>query len=158
MRKVIANTTPLIALANTGHLDLLRELYGEILIPEAVREEIKSEPAKTLIAESAWIKTITIADQSQRKLYSSRLHAGEIEVMMLAREQEADLLLIDDNAAKNTAKFLGFSVTGTLGVLLKAKKQGYLNTVKPVLEDLVNDGFYIQEEIIRLALKEAKEE
>ena len=54
-------------------------------------------------------------------MFSARLHAGEIEVLTLAQECGADLLIIDDNAAKKTAKYLGFTVTGTMGVLLKAK-------------------------------------
>lgn len=52
------------------------------------------------------------------------LHAGAVEVMILAQEQKADLVIIDDNAAKKTAKYLGLTVTGTLGILLKAKRQG----------------------------------
>ena len=157
MRKVIANTTPLIALANIGQLDLFQKLYGEIIIPDAVFEEIKSEPAKTLVAQSSWIKTISVQDDSERKLYSSRLHAGEIEVMMLAKEISADLLIIDDNAAKKTAKFLDFAVTGTLGVLVRAKKEGYIKSIIPAVNDLVQDGFYISNQIFDMTLKAADE-
>ena len=69
MRKVIANTTPLIALANTGYLDLLKELYGKILIPQAVMDEIRSEPARTAVEHSDWIMVRTISDVSQKKLF-----------------------------------------------------------------------------------------
>ena len=157
MRKVIANTTPLIALANIGQLDLFQKLYGEIIIPEAVFEEIKSEPAKTLVAQSSWIKTISVQDDSERKLYSSRLHAGEIEVMILAKEISADLLIIDDNAAKKTAKFLDFAVTGTSGVFVRAKIEGHIESIKPAVNDLLQDGFYISNQIVDMALKAAEE-
>ena len=77
--------------------------------------------------------------------------------MILAREQKADLVIMDDDAAKKTAKFLGFNVTGTLGVLLKAKKEGYLEKVEPVLDELVRDGLFISEIIKSYVLKEAGE-
>lgn len=157
MRKVIANTTPLIALSNIGLLDLLKKIYDEIIIPDAVKEEIKSEPAKTLIEKSNWIKTLSVEDNSRKKIFSSRLHAGEVDVLLLADEQKADLLIIDDNAAKKTAKFLGFKVTGTLGVLIKAKKEGFIDEVKPAIKALLSDGLFISEEIVNLALKEAGE-
>ena len=62
MRKVVANTTPLIALADIGQLELLHHLYGEILIPAAVMDEIESEPARTLVTNADWIKQISIND------------------------------------------------------------------------------------------------
>ena len=103
MRKVIVNTTPIIALADIGYLNLLKELYGEILIPEAVLSEIISEPAHTLVKQSDWIKVKKAPVQSQKNSFSTRLHAGEIEVITLAQECSADLLILDDNMAKKTA-------------------------------------------------------
>ena len=122
MRRVIANTTPLIALANIDRLELLRELYGSIIIPQAVMDEIIREPAKQRVRRAIWIKVESIQDVSQKDAFRARLHTGEVEVMILAREQKADLVIIDDDAAKKTAKFLGLNVTGTLGVLLKSKR------------------------------------
>lgn len=84
MRKVIVNTTPIIALADIGYLDLLKELYGEIFIPEAVLSEIISEPAHTLVRQSDWIKVRKAPVQSQKNSFSMRLHAGEIEVLSLS--------------------------------------------------------------------------
>ena len=81
MRKVVVNTTPLIALADIGHLDLLQKLYHEIMIPEAVLEEIKSEPACTLVKSSEWIKVFQIVSDEEKNMYRARLHSGEIEVM-----------------------------------------------------------------------------
>ena len=62
-------------------------------------------------------------------MFRVKLHAGEVEVMILADEMNADLLLMDDNAAKKTAKFLGMTVTGTLGILIRAKKEKYILAV-----------------------------
>ena len=159
MRKVIVNSTPLIILSKINALEILNNLYGEIIIPQAVFEEVtnKNDVAKEKILNSEWIKILEVQDKSDRKIYQSKLHDGEVEVMMLAKENSADLLIIDDNAAKKTAKFLGFTVTGTLGVVLKAKSEKIISEVKPVLEKMQRENFYISEEIKNLILKTAGE-
>ena len=157
MRKVISNTTPLIGLADIGCLDVLQTLYEEIMIPDAVLEEVKSEPARTLVRNSEFIHVFSVADSWSRKMFSSRLHAGEVEVMLLAEEKQADLLIMDDNAAKKTAKFLGFKVTGTLGVLLKAKQEGHVKEVKQLVEKLQDNGFFVSPKVKQYVLEEANE-
>ncbi len=157
MRKVMANTTPLIALANIDQLELLHKLYGTIIVPQAVMDEIIREPAKQRVCSASWIKVEMIQDQSQKDIFRARLHAGEVEVMILAREQKADLVIMDDDAAKKTAKFLGLNVTGTLGVLLKAKKEGYLEKVEPVMNELIRNGLFINDAVKKCVLKEAGE-
>jgi len=157
MRKVVSNTTPLIALADIGQLELLHKLYGEIYIPEAVLNEIKTEPAKTAVMGSSWIKVKTIENTEDKKLFRAKLHVGEVEVMILAEEMKADLLIMDDNAAKKTAKFLGMTVTGTLGVLIKAKREGYIEAIKPAMEALIADGLFISEQVRNYVLEEAGE-
>ena len=155
MRKVIVNSTPLIILSKIGELEILKNLYEEIIIPRAVFDEvtIKSDAIKNL----SWIKILEVQDKSNRKIYQAKLHDGEVEVMMLAKEISADLLIIDDNAAKKFAKFLGFTVTGTLGILLKAKSEKIISEVRPILEKMLAEKFYISDEIINLVLKTAKE-
>ncbi len=155
MRKVISNTTPLIGLADIGCFDVLQKLYEEIMIPAAVFEEVKSEPARTLVRNSDFVYVYPVKDSQSRKMFSSRLHAGEVEVMLLAEERQADLLIMDDNAAKKTAKFLGFKVTGTLGVLLKAKKEGHINDIGPLVEKLQETGFYVSPKVKQYFLEEA---
>ena len=157
MRKVVVNTTPIIALADIGQLDLLQKLYGVIVIPQAVNLEILSDPARSFVDVASWIKVVTLNRLDQKSMFSARLHAGEIEVLMLAQEYGADLLILDDNAAKKTAKYLGFTVTGTMGVLLKAKREGYIEKVKPLMENLIADGFYINPVVQSYVLAEAKE-
>lgn len=91
-------------------------------------------------------------------MYKAKLHAGEVEVMILAQEQKADLVIIDDNAAKKTAKYLGLTVTGTLGVLLKAKQKGLIEKIKPLLFEMKRNGFYIDAKIELMVLEQAGEE
>ena len=157
MRKVIANTTPIIALADIGQLEILHDLYEEITIPNAVFEEIVSEPARSMVSESDWIVIENVSHPEQKMLYRSRLHAGEVEVMILAQEKNADLAIIDDKAAKKTAKFLGIKVTGTMGILLKAKQKGLIEEVKPLIDDLINAGLFVSQDIVDLVLESADE-
>ncbi len=158
MRKVIVNSTPIIGLADIGRLDLLRQVYGGIVIPQAVYDEIISPNVKKQVEESrSWITVEQIRDDSQKRMYRARLHAGEVEVMILAQEQNAELVILDDNAAKKTAKFLGLNVTGTLGVLLRAKREGYIEAVAPLMEALARDHFFIDEKVRNMVLKQAGE-
>ena len=161
MRKVIVNSTPLIALCNANLLFILKELYGNITIPQAVFDEVTAKPdsACLQIKENLdWIFVEKIKDVADRKMYKAKLHAGEVDVMILAQESpQADLVIIDDNAAKKTAKYLGLTVTGTLGGLLKAKKSGIIFSVKDAINKLQANGFYIDSKIVKLVLNQAEE-
>lgn len=161
MRRVIVNSTPLIALCNAGLLEILKDIYGQITIPKAVFDEVtaKHDSACSQIKKNLeWIHIENINDTDDRKMYKAKLHAGEVDVMILAQEEpRADLVIIDDNAAKKTAKYLGLNVTGTLGVLLKAKKMGVIPSVKEALDVIQNNGFYISERIIDMVMKQADE-
>ena len=158
MRRVIVNSTPLIALSNIGQLEILKDLYEEITIPFAVYKEVteKNDTASKNIQNSlSWIHVENIHSPENYGLYKAKLHAGEIEVMILAQETpEADLLIIDDNAARKTAKFLGLTVTGTIGVIIKAHKSGLISDVEILLEKLQASGFYISDQVISMILNQ----
>ena len=159
MRKVIVNSTPLIALSHIGRLDLLKMLYGEISIPQAVYKEISAKNGsvcqKALDNSLEWIKVERIQNEMAKTMYKTQLHEGE--VMILAKETEADLVIIDDMNAKKHAKYLELPVTGTLGVLIKAKQKGYIKELKSVLRELVDKHIYISESLIELCLKQVGE-
>lgn len=161
MRRVIVNSTPLIALCNAGLLKLLKEIYGTITIPRAVFDEVtaKQDSACTQIKDNLdWITVEEIKDIADRKMYKAKLHAGEVDVMILAQsDPTADLVIIDDNAAKKTAKYLGLTLTGTLGVLLKAKRCGVISSVKDAICKIQANGFYINDRIVKLVLEQAGE-
>ena len=161
MPKVIVNSTPLIILSNINHLDLLKKIYSDIYIPEAVFNEVteKEDSACQQIKNNmGWIHVCKITNESQKRMYQAKLHAGEVEVMILAQEKpEADLVILDDNAAKKTAKFLGLKVTGSLGVILKAKKMDIIKDVTSLMNQLISNGFYITKKIYDLVKSEAGE-
>lgn len=160
MRRVIVNSTPLIVLSKINRLDILKELYGEIIIPQAVFAEVtaKEDSACRQIAREKWIHVECVEDQSEKKMYRAKLHDGEVEVMILAQEEKkADLIIIDDNAAKKTAKYLGLTVTGTIGVLLRAKKSGIIKAISPVIDEMKQKGFYISSDLEKMILEQAEE-
>jgi len=160
MPKVIVNSTPIIVLCGIGKLDVLQDLYQEIIIPPAVYQEVTAiEDSACMQIKNAdsWIHVESIRDNSEKKMYKAKLHAGEVEVMILAQEQKADLVIIDDNAAKKTAKYLGLTVTGTLGVLLKAKNKGSVQEVAPLLVEMKRNGFYVDSVIETFVLEQAGE-
>lgn len=159
MRKVIVNSTPLIILSRINHLSILKELYEEIIIPQAVFNEVTNKEdfvCRQILKNLNWIK-IFECQNPDRRMYQAKLHAGEVEVMILAQELKADLLILDDNAAKKTAKFLGLNVTGTLGVLLKAKRENLIEAIFPLLKLMTDNGFYLSAEVMQMALIVAEE-
>ena len=157
MRKVIVNSTPLIALCHVNQLNILKELYGEVIIPRAVYDEIsvkKDSVCKKIVDESLeWIHIQKIQNVMAKAMFKSQLHDGEVEVMILAKEQNADVVIIDDQNAKKYAKYLELPVTGTLGILIKAKQVGYIPELKPLLDVMVQNGIYIKNSLIEHCLE-----
>jgi predicted nucleic acid-binding protein len=155
-KKVIVNSTPIIALSAIGHLDILKKLYNEIIIPEAVRDEVTVKDAR-LLDGCKWVRVEAIKNLTAKEMFTSALHDGEVEVMLLSKEIDADLVIIDDGLARKHAKRLGLNITGTVGVLLRAKSSGIISEVAPMLNKLVSDDFYISDEICREVLRLAGE-
>ena len=156
MRKVIVNSTPLIALAKSGRLDLLRRLYGHIVIPEAVYREVteKNDVVSQDVSQALeWIQIVRVDPNVDRRMYRAKLHEGEVEVMLLAQDTGADLVIIDDDAARKTAEYLGLPLTGTLGVLIKAKERGLLEAVMPVVSAMEQHGIYFSRQLKEIVRK-----
>ena len=122
---VVSNSTPLIHLAKIDKLDLLKEFFGEVFIPEAVYRECvlegKGSEDSEPIEKADWIKVVRIKDETLKKSLMLELDEGESEAIVLALEVNSELLLIDDYDGREIARALGLKVTGTIGVLLKAK-------------------------------------
>lgn len=131
------------------------------MIPAAVYREVtekEDSACQQLKKTGEWIHVQEIKDHSEKKMYRAKLHDGEVEVMILCKEENADLAIIDDNAAKKTAKYLGITVTGTLGVLIKAKQQGFINEIRPIVSELKSNGFYVSRQVEEMVLKYAAEQ
>lgn len=161
MRKVIVNSTPLIALCHVNQLGVLKSIYGEITIPQAVYKEISVKKdsicKKQVEAALDWIHVEHIQNEMAKAMYKTQLHEGEVEVMILAKETEADLVIIDDANAKKHARYLGLPVTGTLGVLIKAKDRGFISELKPILEEMVAKNIFLSDKLINMCLQQVNE-
>jgi predicted nucleic acid-binding protein len=153
---VISNSSPIIHLAKIGRLNLLERLYSRILIPEKVYLEctdtVQYHTEVELITQSAWIKRYLIEDDRLFNLFFAEIDAGEAESLVLALEQKADLLLLDDQEARSMARKLGLPVTGTLGVLLKAKNEGMINSFAEDLQKLQRSGFWLSQDLVNTLL------
>lgn len=163
-RPVVADATPVIALACLGRLALLRDLYRQVLIPEAVHGELASggrRPGGSAdLSASPWIEMRQLRNPlSVLSIdFFGDLHRGEAQVLALAREIDARLVVMDDRLGRRHAARLGLTVTGTLGVLLAAKQLGYEQRISPLLNQLDAHGIYLSRPLRALAVKAAGEE
>jgi predicted nucleic acid-binding protein len=154
---VVSNTGPLIALATIGQFDLLHKLFGEILIPPAVRAEILDENTVNAVTAADWIMVSPAQDEIAVQLLRGELDAGESEAIVLARELNADLLLLDDRSARRKAGSIELSTIGTLGVLLLAKNEKLIPVLGPLVDDLRRAGFHMSDELYDQVLDSAGE-
>jgi predicted nucleic acid-binding protein len=159
-RVVVVNTTPIIALALISRLDLLQHLYGEVVMPPAVQDEVFAAGSTGIgdaeVREATWLQAISLQDPRRADLLAD-LDRGEAEVIALAQELDAGLVIIDERLARRHAERLGLTLTGTLGVLIRAKEQGLVSTVAPLIDQLQNGGIRLSDGVISEALRLANE-
>src|SRR5437868_8214910 len=135
--QVVCNASPLIALERIGRLELLRHLFGPVLVPPAVVRE--TAPALVL---PSWIAEQPLGRPVDPRIVLASLGAGESETVSLALEVGAAWVILDERPARRLAQGLGLTVIGTLGVLLAGKRRGLVGDVKPHLDALLQQGFY----------------
>ncbi|HEY9005147.1 MAG TPA: DUF3368 domain-containing protein [Ohtaekwangia sp.] len=138
---VIADTSCLILLTKISELDLLRVCYKKIVVPEEVAQDYGS-------ALPAWIEIKKVIQGSLQKTLMQIIDAGEASAFALALEIPDTLVIVDDRKARKVALSLGLSVTGTLGIFIKAKRQGLIPAVKPILAKLATTDFRVSEKLL----------
>lgn len=159
MLKVVSNTTPIISLLKIDKLHILKNLYGEIVIPEEVFNEIEAGKNKefyTDLSKIEWIKIEKVYDKKALS-YFLDLDKGEAEAIVLASEKNADLIILDESLGRFHAKHAGLKVTGTIGILLKAKQLNYITQLKPLLLELRTKSVWLSDSFIENVLKLANE-
>ena len=159
---VISDASPLIALAMVKQLDLLRALYGEVVVPAAVYDEITAvypaAPGASDVRNAEWIHVRPAENHLLIEALSLELDIGEAEAISLAVELDADLLLMDERRGRIVAARLGRRVVGVLGLLIEAKTACVLPLVRPILDALlVEAGFWISPELLAKVLASAEE-
>jgi predicted nucleic acid-binding protein len=143
----VVNTSPVIFLTKVDALHFLKDCFSEIFVPDAVVEELADVRLPSFIRQTS----ISPSGKAFVQGMLGRLHRGELEVMVLARELDADFVVIDDLLARRKAQRLGLGVIGTVGVLLLAHQQGALSSreAERKLTELVErHGMYLSLEVL----------
>lgn len=156
MTVVISNTSPLTNLAAISHFDLLQQLYGGLLIADAVWEELNAHgrawPGRNEVAGAGWITRRTVQNRTLVTALRERLDSGEAETIALAMECPPIFLLMDEREGRHTAQRFGLKTVGVVGVLIEAKTRGLIVEVGPLLERLRQDaGFFLSDRVIHEA-------
>jgi predicted nucleic acid-binding protein len=145
---VVSDTTPLRHLIAIGKVDLLRRVYGAVVVPVAVWSELQAQSTPSAVKawlQSApdWLQVRRAREPQPGDSSLDNLDDGEREAIRLAVELKADLLLMDEAEGRSLALGLGLPVTGTLGLLERADVLGVLADLPAALADLEASGFYL---------------
>lgn len=157
---VVSDTSAITNLWQIQRLDLLEQLFQEVIIPPAVEAELFRIPnQKQAIGRLYWLKTQAPTNLSAVQQLLTQLDAGESEAITLAAELKADYLLIDEMTGRSIAQQRGLKVTGVLGVLMMAKQQRLIEAVKPLMDALQQQArFFIHQRLYDEVLKLAEEQ
>lgn len=155
---VISDTSPLNYLILIGGEKLLPQLFGRVIIPQAVFDELNATGASAQVRD--WTRNLPVWIEIKQTALTANdaldiLDAGEREAILLAQELAADLLLVDDKQARQAAANLGIEITGILGVLDRAARQDLIN-LKTAVENLQKTNFHIADDLVRKLVAESK--
>lgn len=165
--KVVCNAGPIIYLAKVGKLELLRSLFGGVIIPpevyrEVVRRGKEEKFAEVLMIEKAvgkgWIKKKPVRLDKKLLEFVPELDRGEVEVISLSRGMSAELVLMDDASGRKVAESFGLTARGTLYVLLMAYRRGLMSRDETgsCLAGLLAAGFRLAPELYSRVLEELR--
>jgi predicted nucleic acid-binding protein len=144
---VVSDTSPITALLAVGMEDLLRNLFGEVIIPEAVRDELlRGHPALP-----GWLRVEPVRNADEALRFAMTVDRGEAEAIELARELHADRLLIDERKGRRLAELEGVPVIGLVGVVLLARRKQMISSARGLLLRLPSSVcFYLGTSVSRL--------
>ena len=165
MDEAISNSSTIIHLSAIGRLTLLREFYSKIIIPPAVWKEVVEEGLNRSGAKEiqrgrkeGWIEIKKPKNKPLLRLLSSQLDKGEAEAITLAIEQREKIIFLDESDARKAAEIYGLKKTGVIGVLIRAKLQGKISSLRHELDKLQREGnFWIDKELYNKALESVDE-
>ena len=146
---VYSNTTPIIALASIGRLDILSKVFSKIHVAQAVADECATGGKIVVppLAELDWI--VVVSDEENAHLtIMFELDRGEKQTILLAQKHNAEKVIMDERLGRNIAEYLGLSVTGTLGILAKAKTLGLIESFQAAAFRMQEQGIYYNDSLI----------
>ncbi|GEP52823.1 DUF3368 domain-containing protein [Flavobacterium noncentrifugens] len=149
-KTIISDTSCFIILSNIGEFDILQKLFGEIITTSIIAEEF----GETL---PDWVKIQNVSDKLKMQILELQIDRGESSAIALALEIPESILILDDYKARKVAENLGLNFTGTIGIIIKAKLENIIPSIKPILDKIKQTNFRISAEIELQAYKEAKE-
>jgi hypothetical protein len=150
---VVSDASPLIALSSANRLDLMQLLFDTVIIPVSVRDEVMGSAAKIAVELPSFIRVEPLAAELPVRFLKLNLHAGESEAIALALERGIQGIILDDKQARETADELGLKVIGTLGLLILAKRKGFLSEVRPIMTQIIEQvNFRIAPSVLNRAL------
>lgn len=158
-RAVVTNTTPLIALtAATGGLEIFRTLYDRVLVPFEVEQEVLAGEHDTLTI--AALRRATWLDRQPAlpaflPILKNSLDRGEASVLQTALDNGIQLVCIDEAVGRRVARLCNLSITGSIGVLLKAQQRGFPIAIPDAINRMRDHGIWISDAVIRFALQHA---
>lgn len=158
---LISNTGPIIAIMLIERLDILRNLFQKVFVPEAVHKELllgeNIGVGLSSYKQASWIQIHSLQNALD-PLIKTVLDIGEASVIQLAREIKADYVLIDERKARKVARNIyGLRVIGTARILIEAKKKEMIDNVGDALKKIRDGGYWIHDDIMHFAMKEAGE-
>lgn len=157
---IIADSGPLISLALIGHLDLLRQLYQQVLVPPAVWHEVTVKgwgmPGAETVSQLTWLEIRKPEPQVLQPL-SILVDPGEAEAIALAQTITDSIVLLDDSQARRVAERFNIPRIGTLGILRRAKKRGLITAIRPHVEFLKANNIYMADNLVAAVLRDVGE-
>lgn len=162
MPVIISNASPLIGLAGIEQLHILKKLWSEIVIPEAVYREVvidgKGKPGASTIEEACkeWIKVVPVKNRAEVEVLQTVLDEGEAEAITLGQEIKAELLMLDNKEPRNFARTVTLKVIGTIGVIRLAWTKGLIKEPIHEINKLCFNGFWIDEKLIEQIKEDIK--
>ena len=160
MPDVICNTSPLQYLYQIGYLELLPRLVSRIVVPTAVAAELEEGRRLGLdLPDPESLPWVDLGESVNKQVLRlvADLGPGETAVLALALERNDAIVILDDALARRHAEVLGLRLTGTLGVLLDAKRAGFVSAVTPLVDELQRLGFRLSDDTRNAVLRMAGE-
>lgn len=159
---IVSDTSPISELLVIGRLDLLVQIYGKVIIPQVVFDELLALENYgynlQALKEASWLEITAPANRQLVAKLSEELDKGESEAIALALELNADYLAIDEKKGRTVAASLGIAIVGLVGILIEAKELGIIDRVKPLLDELQEKaGFWISEKFYSYILAKLNE-
>ena len=149
-KTIVSDTSCFIILTKIEEIDLLQKTFGEIITTQEVIEEFGE-------ALPSWIQIKSPSDLYRQRILETQVDRGEASAIALALDFPESMIILDDIKARKVAENLGIDLTGTIGVIIIAKKRGVINSIRPFLEKIRMTNFRISEDLEKQALKEAEE-